>query len=173
MTGSSDAERPRAGPGRVQITGQQQLFTATVDRLTPRVQVVRLVGELDVLTAPQLERLLVSLLSSAAGVVFLDVSRLTYLSAAGISVLVRAAYRAGEVDIGFCLVGASRTGARTFDASGTVSLFEMFDGVEQALAALRAEARAAAASVRGGPHGGNLSHPRQLDHPSGRRIRRH
>ncbi|WP_214366118.1 STAS domain-containing protein [Pseudonocardia sp. H11422] len=172
MTGSSDAERSRGGPGQVQVTGRHQLFTVAVDKLTPRVQVVRLAGELDVLTAPQLERVLAGLLSSAPRVVFLDVSRLTFLSAAGMNVLVRAAYRAGEVDIGFCLVGASRAGARTLDAAGMGSLFETFDGIEQALGALRDDARKRAISLPGRPHGRNRRQPRQLDHPSGRRLRR-
>lgn len=171
MTGSKDAGPARVGSCWHQITGQHQLLTVTVDDRVPRARVVTLGGELDVQSAPRLERILVDLLSTAPQVVILDVSGLTFLAAAGTDVLVRAAYRAGDADIGFCLAGVSRSDARLLEVAETIELFERFDGVQQALRAVRRTLGDAASAPNGLP-GGDRRRPRQLDHPSSRRIRR-
>lgn len=73
--------------------------------------VVWVVGELDLVTAPRLDDALSSVCSTPVGCVMVDVSRLTFLSAAGLHVLVAAHNR---------LLSAGRKGLVVRGASGVV-----------------------------------------------------
>jgi anti-sigma B factor antagonist len=70
--------------------------------------IVEVVGELDLATAPLLDEVLSRDGTVAAGRVVVDVSHLTFMSAAGLSVLVGAHYRLlGECQKGIVVRGAS------------------------------------------------------------------
>jgi len=73
--------------------------------------VVWVVGELDLATAPRVDDVLLSVCSTPVGCVIVDVSRLTFLSAAGLHALVAAHNR---------LLSAGRKGLAVRGASGIV-----------------------------------------------------
>jgi anti-anti-sigma regulatory factor len=91
-------------------------------------------GELNQWVAP-LERLVEKQLASAPRLLVLDLSRLISLQPEGVQALVRVAYRAGEQNIGLCLVipDDGRIEAALRDA-GSLELFELHNSIDSALA---------------------------------------
>ena len=67
--------------------------------------------------------------------IVLDLSGIAAMTPAGLALLVRVAQRAGDLDVGFCIVesGAVRSAVTR---AGLQQLFELHPGVEEALAAL-------------------------------------
>jgi anti-sigma B factor antagonist len=87
---SSGAAPPRHPAG----SGNRQLLTFRVERLSTDVSVVSLSGELDLSTIPRLEGRLFDELRARLAVV-MDLSRLSFIDSSGISLLIRA-FRARE-----------------------------------------------------------------------------
>jgi anti-sigma B factor antagonist len=99
----------------------------------PDARVIHIVGEIDTLTAPVLRGRLDEHLPEVQLLV-LDLSEVTFLGSAGLAALVAAkddADRRGHV---LRLVCGSRIVTRALEATGLMSLFDVADGVPQALA---------------------------------------
>lgn len=95
-------------------------------------RVVHVVGEIDTLTAPVLRGRLDEHLP-AVTLLVLDLSEVSFLGSAGLAVLVAAkddADRRGHV---LRLVCGSRIVTRALEATGLMDLFDVADGVPQAL----------------------------------------
>ena len=69
--------------------GAEALHVA-IDQPMPGVRVVRVAGELDMLTAPQLASCLLRQIDARGGHVVVDLSKVTFLGAAGLGSLVKA-----------------------------------------------------------------------------------
>jgi anti-sigma B factor antagonist len=67
-----------------------ELLRVAIDQPMPGVRVVRVAGELDMLTAPQLASCLLSQIDARVGHVVVDISKVTFLGAAGLGSLVKA-----------------------------------------------------------------------------------
>ena len=102
-----------------------------VDRPEPRTAVVRLVGEIDLLTAPQCARalhrasedLLAERTAPDPGLpraprLVCDLSEVTFLSASGVSVLVEAVHLARAADMEFRVVATGRPVLRILGLAG-------------------------------------------------------
>jgi anti-anti-sigma factor len=100
------------------------------------VPVVHAGGCLDSRTAPDLQHLLDDQLAAAPWAIVLDLSALAVLEPGVVSALVHVACRAGEVDIGLCLVTADQTVHQTLAAAGVHELFEICLTTEAALRVL-------------------------------------
>ena len=72
------------GSGAPGVNGDLELVVSSLDRQHE----VRLLGELDMSTAPQLRDELARLASTGAGVVTLDLSDLAFIDSTGLSVLI-------------------------------------------------------------------------------------
>ncbi|MGQ0575127.1 MAG: STAS domain-containing protein [Pseudonocardia sp.] len=94
--------------------------------------VVHVVGEIDTLTAPVLRAQLDEHLPVAALLV-LDFSQVTFLGSAGLAVLVAAKDDADRRGHTLRLVPGSRIVTRALEATGLLTLFEVADGVPEAL----------------------------------------
>jgi anti-anti-sigma regulatory factor len=92
-------------------------------------------GELDQRVAARLERLVEEQLASAPRLLVLDLSGLISLQPEGVQALVRVAFRAGEQNIGLCVVipDDGRIEAALRDA-GSLELFELHGSIDSALA---------------------------------------
>jgi len=66
------------------------VFRVAIEQLIPSVRVVRVAGELDMQTAPQLHSCLLSQIDGRGRDVVVDLSKVTFLGAAGLESLVRA-----------------------------------------------------------------------------------
>lgn len=87
-------------------------------------------------TARSLERAAFALLGSAPRSLVLDLSELVMLGRAGVAALVRVAERAGESDVGLCLVIAGEGVWQDLAASDALDLFEIHAGLDSAIRAM-------------------------------------
>jgi anti-sigma B factor antagonist len=94
--------------------------------------VVHVVGEIDTLTAPVLRAQLDEHLP-VVPLLVLDLSDVTFLGSAGLAVLVAAKDDADRRGHRLRLVCGSRIVTRALEATGLLSLFDVADGVPQAL----------------------------------------
>jgi anti-sigma B factor antagonist len=96
--------------------------------------VVHVVGEIDTLTAPVLRAQLDEHLP-VVPLLVLDLSQVTFLGSAGLAVLVAAKDGADARGHTLRLVCGSRIVVRALEATGLLTLFDVADGVPQALGA--------------------------------------
>jgi anti-sigma B factor antagonist len=95
-------------------------------------RVMHVVGEIDTLTAPVLRSRLDEQVS-AARLLVLDLTDVTFLGSAGLAVLVAAKDDADRRRHTLRLVPGSRIVTRALEATGLLGLFEIAEGVPQAL----------------------------------------
>jgi anti-sigma B factor antagonist len=106
---------------RVQLEGSEE------------VPVIRVAGEVDLTTAPELRAKLAEL-PAAGGTVVIDMSEVTFLDSTGLSVLVASWKRlceAGEKN-SFRLVVNRPAIQRVLDVTGLTQIFEVFSSLEEA-----------------------------------------
>jgi anti-sigma B factor antagonist len=96
------------------------------------VRVMHVVGEIDTLTAPVLRERVNEQLAQVSLLV-LDLTDVTFLGSAGLAVLVAAKDEADQRKCRLRLVPGSRIVSRALEATGLLALFEIADGVPQAL----------------------------------------
>ncbi len=95
-------------------------------------RVMHVVGEIDTLTAPVLRSRLDEQVS-AARLLVLDLTDVTFLGSAGLAVLVAAKDDADRRRHTLRLVPGSRIVTRALEATGLLGLFDIAEGVPQAL----------------------------------------
>lgn len=98
--------------------------------------VIALGGRLDSNTSPDLEKLICPRMEDAV-VVIVDMSRLDYVSSAGLRVLLKAAKIARSSQHRLALAGLTPEVQEVFDISGFTSIFAIYDSRQKALEALR------------------------------------
>jgi anti-sigma B factor antagonist len=98
----------------------------------PEARVVHVVGEIDTLTAPVLRGHLDEHVP-AVRLLVLDLSEVTFLGSAGLAALVAAKDDADRRGHNLRLVCGSRIVTRALEATGLMSLFDVADGVREAL----------------------------------------
>jgi len=92
--------------------------------------VVVAIGEIDLLTAPRLRR---ALARARESVTFLDLTRVTFLGAAGLSVVLAANDEALWSGRRFGLVGAVGTARRSLEVSGVAGLVPSYATLSDAI----------------------------------------
>jgi anti-anti-sigma factor len=98
--------------------------------------VVRVRGELDLLTAPQLAQLLRAQLADGCAVLVVDLTAVEFLSSAGLNALLQAGKLAATTDARVVLIGGgNRNVGVPLEMSGLASLFPLHVDLDHALAA--------------------------------------
>jgi anti-anti-sigma factor len=119
----AEPTRPDAvAPTRLEIT------TATVDDGT----VLALSGELDIASAPALERTLDDLGPSLPGRLVIDLTEVTFMDSTGLRALLFARQRAADGDHELVLCPGPRQVQRVFELSGTLERFSFRDSSARA-----------------------------------------
>jgi anti-anti-sigma regulatory factor len=121
----ADADGHAVSPGTL---------TLRLDHLRAGVPVVHASGCLDQMTAPGLQQVLDEQLTTAPWAIVVDLSALSVLKPDAVPTLVHVACRAGEADIGLCLVTAGHTANGALGAAA--ELFEIYPTTGAALRAL-------------------------------------
>jgi anti-sigma B factor antagonist len=98
---------------------------------------LKVAGELDQHTAPDLTRVLENLSLTPGGALVMDLADLTYCDSTGITVLVTAYHRAQAAGCAFSLAGISHDLTRVFQTVGLDQIFTLHPTVDAAFAALR------------------------------------
>lgn len=104
---------------------------STVVRWSGRDVVVRVAGEVDLLTAPHLEDVVDEVLREAPEVAVIDLSEVAFLGAAGLSVLVHAHQHGGPGAVR--VVAAGRPTLRPLRLTGLTSILAVYPSREEAL----------------------------------------
>nr|WP_042181781.1 STAS domain-containing protein [Kibdelosporangium sp. MJ126-NF4]CEL13765.1 Anti-sigma F factor antagonist (spoIIAA-2); Anti-sigma B factor antagonist RsbV [Kibdelosporangium sp. MJ126-NF4] len=97
----------------------------------PSGPVLAVRGEIDTVTAPQLQAGVRQALPGAGRALVVDLSGVTFLSSAGLSVLVQAHQQAGEAGCELRIVTNSNT-ARVFALTGLTETLRLFDSADTA-----------------------------------------
>lgn len=90
-------------------------------------------GEIDTVTAPDLQASVEQAMPAAGSVLTVDLGAVTFLSSAGLSVLVQAHQKAEEVGCEVRIVTNSST-ARVFQLTGLDTTLKLFGSLEEARA---------------------------------------
>jgi anti-sigma B factor antagonist len=103
---------------------------------------VRVLGEVDMATAPALQGALEAAVAASVGVFVLDLSETEFLDSSGIAVLLRTRALLGRTDRAFVVVCPEGAVRRVLEACGLADVFTMFATPEEAAAALVKASRA-------------------------------
>jgi len=110
--------------------------TKTLDEKLP---LIRLEGEVDVYTAPQLKQQMINLLESGARTMVVDLSDVEYLDSTALGVLIGGLKRMREMDGNMVLVCPSPRIRRVFEITGLDKIFEIFNSETEAQAGVGKE----------------------------------
>ncbi len=98
-----------------------------VEETTGELPVVSVRGEIDIVTAPQLENVLLSTFDVAAPRGVVDLTGVTFLDSTGLSVLVTAQKHCRDNGGGLELVIASNAVLRVFEITGLTQHFDIVE----------------------------------------------
>jgi anti-sigma B factor antagonist len=128
--------QPTAARNRGEIAAlRRDLLIDSVDEQGTRVIALR--GELDLASAPKLERELEAALEDAGGPIVIDLSELDFMDSTGLRTLIMGQRRASERERPFAI--ARRPGefvARVFQLAGADEAFALYDARNAALTAV-------------------------------------
>lgn len=96
--------------------------------------VVRVCGEIDMLTTPKLRRLLAELIEARPRVVVLDLAAVSFFASSGLAALIEARDAAAEHGVPLHLACLSRSVRRPLQITGLAARFEVYQDVQSALA---------------------------------------
>ncbi|MCO1653923.1 STAS domain-containing protein [Pseudonocardia humida] len=104
-----------------------------VDHPRPDAAVLAVSGELDTLTAPELDAALRELVAAPHALLVVDLSGVTFLASSGLAVLIQAAHRAEDSDRPLHLVVTARAVRRPLEITGSDQLFTLHADLATAL----------------------------------------
>ena len=105
--------------------------------MVEQVSVVRPTGRLDSATSPVFEQDLMKRIAEGHASIVLDLSKLTFISSAGLRVLLAAAKKAKQGGGKLALFGLLANVREVFSISGFDTIFSILPGRSAALAAVR------------------------------------
>lgn len=111
-------------------------FGLVDEPISDEVHVISPSGEVDMLTAPQLGRRLLSLAEEGKTALVVDLSRVTFMDSTGISVLLDALRRLSARRGTLALVCPTERVLRPFEITGLVGILKIFGTREEALGAV-------------------------------------
>ncbi|TNY37321.1 STAS domain-containing protein [Thermomonospora catenispora] len=114
---------------------------AVEHRVEKDVTVVKVRGELDVFSSPRLREQLLDVIDTGPIRLVVDLSDVTFLDSTGLGVLVGIYHRLRARNGTMSFVGANERVRRVFHVTQLTKIFMLYDDLEQALAAERANAR--------------------------------
>ena len=108
----------------------------TITQLTGRICVVRMVGDLDMLSAPGLQHALSQEVAARHQVLLMDLSDCEFMGSAGLAVLVQANELAKPAGTHVALGGVNSIVDRALQITGLRTLFDVYSTLEAAVSAL-------------------------------------
>jgi anti-sigma B factor antagonist len=122
--GALDAAEPEFGPFRPGLPAHLPVpdLVVHMEVRIPAAQILRVVGELDIATAPSLRTTVDEVLSTRPGRVVLDLSHVRFLSSAGLAALLDAVQRGERLGVVVSVSAASRAVRRILELTGVAEL---------------------------------------------------
>lgn len=131
------SEDGRAGRARSVVRCGEGVLSLVIEQPTPDVQVVRISGELDMLTTPFLETHVRRCIEARGGHVVVDLHRVSFLGASGLGCLVTAQQSANDHGVQLHLTGADhRVVAHPLEIAKLGPDFDIHPTVDCVVAAL-------------------------------------
>jgi anti-sigma B factor antagonist len=106
-------------------------FSVLVEQLNPAILVVYVAGEIDLLTEPSLQDHLSKLLANRPQCLIIDLHRVSFMGATGLSVLVKAWHTGVQQGTTLKLRNPSRSAFRVLKIAGLDRLYEVLPMTEQ------------------------------------------
>lgn len=128
-----DTRDPAPQPPSAVPDADDQITVATSNPAAGQV-VVEVGGEVDMLTSPQLRRVVLDRLGSGAELVVLGLDAVTFLGTSGLAVLIEVREAAHAAGVELRLACTQRRVLRPLAIAGLVPLFDIHDTVDLALA---------------------------------------
>lgn len=113
---------------------RRESFSARMEDLSDGVVAVSVSGEVDQLTVPCLTPVIRAALDCAARLVLVDMSRVSFLSSAGLAVLVESANRARTAGQQLALVAGNHPVTRAMTVTGLDSIIALYPSRDAAMA---------------------------------------
>jgi anti-sigma B factor antagonist len=113
-----------------------QLFAVSSERLEGDAGAVRVSGEVDMYTAPQLKQCLLELIDGGARRIVVDLSAVTFIDSTALGVLIGGVRRVHAAGGAMALVVTGRPVHRVLSITGLDRVFSIHDTFEDALASL-------------------------------------
>ncbi|WP_214401989.1 STAS domain-containing protein [Pseudonocardia lacus] len=99
----------------------------------PDAALLAVTGELDTLTAPELDTALRELVAGPHPLLVVDLTGVTFLASSGLAALIQAAHRAEDSDRALHLVVTARAVRRPIEITGSEQLFTLHSDITTAL----------------------------------------
>jgi anti-sigma B factor antagonist len=96
------------------------------------VPVIKLEGEVDVYTAPQLKQQMISLLESGTKQIVIDLTKVEYFDSTALGVLIGGLKRMRERDGNLSLICPNPRIRRVFEITGLDKVFDIYNSVDDA-----------------------------------------
>jgi len=107
-----------------------------VTREAGGIPVIRLEGEVDIYTCPQLKETILRLIDDGEYHIIIDMEKVPYIDSAGLGVLVGARRRVGEHDGSISIVNPYPSVYKVLEITRLTKIFEVYQDKEGALTAL-------------------------------------
>ncbi len=100
------------------------------------VPIIKLEGEVDIYTCPQLKETIIRLIDEGNYHIIIDMQNVPYIDSAGLGVLVGARRRVGEHDGSIAMVNPNPSVHKVLEITRLTKIFDVYPDNEAALAAL-------------------------------------
>lgn len=107
-------------------------FKIDTYNLETEVPVIKLAGEVDVYTAPQLKQQMISMLEAGARQILIDLTDVDYFDSTALGVLIGGLKRMRERDGNLSLVCPNARIRRVFEITGLDKIFDIYSSMEEA-----------------------------------------
>jgi anti-sigma B factor antagonist len=128
--GNSNGQTPASSNGSRRFAGR--MFVAATEQLDNGTPVVRVMGEVDLATAPALEEALLGVGDDRVGAVIVDLTGCTFLDSSGIRALLGARERLERSNRRLALALSTQAVLRVFQITRLDELFEIYPSVGDA-----------------------------------------
>jgi anti-sigma B factor antagonist len=138
---SHQPDYPSTADRRLGYVDGTKRFSVLVDQRNPAILVVYVAGEIDLLAEPSLQDHLSKLLANRPECLIIDLHRVSFMGAAGLSALVKAWHTGVQQGTTLKLRSPSRSVSRVLKLAGLDRLFEALPMTEQTGHSTNCEAR--------------------------------
>ncbi len=121
--------------------GASQRFVVATEQLDSGTPVVSVSGEVDLATAPVLERTLLDAAEDRTGEVIVDLTRCSFFDSRGLSALLATRGRLARSNRGLALILSNPNVVKIFQITGFDQLFEIYPSMGMAVEGTRNAAR--------------------------------
>ena len=132
--GNSNGQTPASSNGPRRFAGR--MFVAATEQLDNGTPVVRVMGEVDLATAPALEEALLGVCDDRMGAVIVDLTGCTFLDSSGIRALLGTRDRLERSNRRLALALSTPAVLRVLQITGLDELFEIYHSVGDASTAI-------------------------------------